>query len=308
VQCYGKTKSGKQRFRCNRCGKTYVWNRLDTKKRQEKEWFKLWVTESYSIRQLARISGHSEFKLKLIKNYWLQTVPGESFDYSQYKYLIFDGTYFHKKDCFIIMMDAESREIILGDSIDKESYQTAYPRFKKLKEQGLEPTFVTMDGHRYVIQAFKEVWPRIKIQRCLYHIQREGMRWLRTYPKTEAGRELRRLLAGVCNIKTVKERDDFTGRYRQWRCTHRSFVQSLPRSIVAYKDLKKTMALIDHALPDMFYYLADSRVPSTTNLLEGFYSRLKADFRRHRGLSDEHKKAYLQWYCCFHNQSIYQHI
>jgi len=206
------------------------------------------------------------------------------------------------------MMDAVSQEIILGDSTDKESYQTAYPWFKKLKEQGLNPKFVTMDGHRHINRAFKEVWPKIKIQRCLFHIQREGMRWLRTYPKTEAGRELRKLLASICNIKTVKERNEFIERYKRWLHKYQGFVRSLPRSIVSYKDLKKTMALIDNALPDMFYYLDNSRVASTTNKLEGFFSRLKSAYHRHRGLSDKHKKAYLKWYCCFHNQSIYQHI
>ena len=202
------------------------------------------------------------------------------------------------------MMDSGSQKIMLYDSVDKESYQTAYPRFKKLREQGLSPKFVTMDGQRSVIRAFKKVWPKIKIQRCLYHIQREGMRWLRTYPKTEAGRELRRLLASVCDIKNVKERNGFIERYEQWLRKYQNFVQSLPRSIVAYKDLKKTMALINNALPDMFYYLDDPIVASTTNKLEGFFSRLKSDYHRHRGLSDKHKKAYLKWYCCFHNQSI----
>ena len=200
------------------------------------------------------------------------------------------------------MMDSISQKIILGNSVDKESYKIAYPRFKKLRGQGLNPKFVTMDGHRYIIKAFRDVWPEIKIQRCLYHIQHEGMRWLRTYPKTEAGRELRKLLAGICAIKTVKERDKFIGCYKRWLHKHQNFVRSLPRSTIAYKDLKKTMALINHALPNMFHCLDDSRVASTSNKLEGFFSRLKSNHQRHRGLSDNHKKAYLTWYCCFHNQ------
>ena len=261
------------------------------------------MKESYSIRQLARISGHSESKLKRIKNYWLQQTPKEEFNYSQVKHILFDGTYFNKKDCFLVMMDSESQEIIMCDSVDKESYQTAYPRFKKLREQGLNPEFVTMDGHRSIIRAFKKVWPKINIQRCLYHIQREGLRWLRTYPKTEAGRELRKVLASVCAIKNGKERNEFIDSYKQWSLNYQSFVKSLPRAIVAYKDLSKTMALISNALPDMFYYLDDSKVPSTTNKLEGFFSRLKADYHRHRGLSKKHKNTYLKWYCCFHNQS-----
>ena len=214
---------------------------------------------------------------------------------------MFDGTYFHKKDCFLILMDTQSQDVILYDSVEKEGYQTSYPRFRKLREQGLKPRFVTMDGHIHVMRSFREVWPGIKIQRCLYHIQREGMRWLRTYPKTKAGQELRSLLAQVCNIRTLKERDTWIGNYQRWLDCYRKFVKSLPRSDVACKDLKKTMVLIDHALPDMFHYLDDQKVESTCNRIEGLFSRLKADFRRHRGLSDDHKKAYLKWYCYFHN-------
>ncbi len=214
---------------------------------------------------------------------------------------MFDGTYFHKKDCFLILMDTGSQDVILYDSVEMEGYQTSYPRFRKLRAQGLDPLFVTMDGHRHVMRSFREVWPEIKIQRCLYHIQREGMRWLRTYPKTTAGQKLRSLLAQVCNVRTLKERDTWIRNYQSWLDCYRKFVQSLPRSDVACKDLKRTMALIDHALPDMFHYLNDQKVESTCNRLEGFFSRLKADFRRHRGLSDDHKKAYLKWYCYFHN-------
>jgi len=62
------------------------------------------------------------------------------------------------------------------------------------------------------------------------------------------------------------------------------------------------MVLIANALPDMFHYLDDKHVPVTTNALEGFHSRLKADYRRHRGLSKEHRTKYIQWYCFFENQ------
>jgi len=202
----------------------------------------------------------------------------------------------------MIMMDAESQKIIMKDSVVRESYQTAYPCFRKLKEKGLIPLFVTMDGHIQVMRALREVWPQVTLQRCLYHIQRQGLSWLRTFPKTQAGRDLRRLLLDICDIKTVKERDDFIKSYKRWLLKYRTFVKSLPRTSVAFKDLKKTMVLITNALPDMFHYLKDPKVESTCNKLESFYSRLKADFRRHRGLSENHKKSYLKWYCCFQNQ------
>jgi len=39
-------------------------------------------------------------------------------------------------------------------------------------------------------------------------------------------------------------------------------------------------------------HYTNSNVPSTTNALEGFHSRLKADYQRHRGLTKEHR---VQW-------------
>ena len=159
-----------------------------------------------------------------------------------------------------------------------------------------------MDGHRLIIRAIREIWATVIIQRCLYHIQREGLRWLRTYPKTEAGKELRVLLRSLPGIRSIEKRDQFLSAYSAWISKHKSFVRSLPSSTVAYKDLKKTMTLITNAIPDMFHYLEDANIFSTNNLLESFFSRLIADFRRHRGLSEVHKQSYLRWYCYFKNQ------
>ncbi len=109
------------------------------------------------------------------------------------------------------------------------------------------------------------------------------------------------ILAKLSSIKTAKEKDYFIDEYQDWINNYRGYVLSLPRTQVAFKDIKRTMVLINNALADMFYYLHDPNVHSTTNALEGFHSRLKADYQRHRGLSREHKLQYLKWYCYFEN-------
>jgi len=214
---------------------------------------------------------------------------------------MFDGTYFHKKGCLAIIMDAQKKKMIANSYIDKESYHSVLPLFKKLKQMGVNPKAITVDGHRYVIEALKEVWPQINIQRCLYHIQSQGLSWLRTFPKTEAGRQLRIILSKLTAINNVKERDLFLNSYKQWLFKYKTFVKSLPNTSAAFKDLKRAMGLINNALPNMFHYLTDHNIASTTNLLESFYSRLKADFYRHRGLSEAHKINYLHWYCYLKN-------
>lgn len=216
--------------------------------------------------------------------------------------MLYDGTYFHKDGCHISLMDALSHRIIAHVYEAKEGYKTTVGWFRALRERGLEPLYFIMDGERSVIRAITEVWPSMKIQRCLYHIQREGMRWLRSLPKTEAGVLLRGLLKTLCRIRTKSEKELFLEAYKSWLGRYREEVLALPRGQVAHKDLKRTMRLISNAIPDMFYYLDDPGVPNTTNTLEGYYSRLKADYRRHRGLSKKHRIDYLAWYTHFHNE------
>lgn len=199
-------------------------------------------------------------------------------------------------------MDAQSQRIVANIYAYREGYKSTHPWFTQLKEQGLDPDVIAMDGEISVLRAIRTVWPKTKIQRCLFHIQREGMRWLRTYPKTQAGRELRRLLSSLCQIKDFKERRHFIKAFRQWLNTHQDFVKSLPTSNIAFKDLKRTIVLIQNALPDMFRYF-DRSLPATTNKLESFYSRLKADYQKHRGLTKRHRIQYLKWYCYYKNST-----
>src|SRR3989338_3724265 len=140
-----------------------------------------------------------------------------------------------------------------------------------------------MDGEISVIRAIREAWPQTKIQRCLYHIQREGLVCVRILKKTKAGRKLRAILSTLASIKSFKDRDIFLELFHSWINAHYAFIKALPNTTIEFKDLKKTITLIKNALPDMFHYLSNPNIPSTTNALEGFFSRLKSDYQRHRG-------------------------
>jgi hypothetical protein len=261
------------------------------------------VKESFTMRQICNISGYSKAKIARIKNYWLeQSPPVEEINFKDIKYILYDGTYFHQDGCLICVMNAKNQKLLSNIYRKKEGYKSCFPMFSELKEQGLNPMYITMDGEQSVMRVIREIWPETKIQRCLYHIQSEGMRWLRSKPKTRAGIELRSLLKTICCINTERGRAAFVSTYANWLQRHRSFVLGLPKNNVAYKDLKKTMSLINNAIPDMFHYLEDENIHRTTNMLEGFFSRVKPDYVRHRGLTKTHKLSYLNWYCYFNNE------
>jgi hypothetical protein len=58
------------------------------------------------------MSGYSRSKIAGIISCWLERTPQEDIDLSRSKYLIYDGTYFHKNDSHISLMDAQSQQII----------------------------------------------------------------------------------------------------------------------------------------------------------------------------------------------------
>jgi transposase-like protein len=175
------------------------------------------------------------------------------------------------------------------------------PLLQHLKTLGLNPKAFTLDGHRLVIQALLEVWPNLIIQRCLFHIERQGLQWLRSFPKLQASQDLRIVLKSTGAMKTKQDMYSFLANYTQWRNKYYQIVHLLPRTSSVNKDIKRTMALIDNALKDMFHFVKDRNILPTTNYLENFFAQLKHRYRGHKGLSPEHRVAYLKWYCYYKN-------
>src|SRR3989337_4239062 len=63
-----------------------------------------------------------------------------------------------------------------------------------------------------------------------------------------------------------------------------------------FSDIKRAGSMLLKALPDMFHYLDNPKIPATTNGLEGYFSRLKAHYRQHRGLHPSKRANYFSWY------------
>ena len=255
------------------------------------------MTEGYSVRQLVSISSHGVWKINQIKKYWLARSPVNHYlDLSVIKYLQFDGTYFKHENCLMVLMDNGTSKVIAHKYHYRENYESAYQIFKEMNDDALNPEAITVDGNTSVIRALKAVWPGIIIQRCIAHILRQGLSWLRRYPKIQASKDLRRVLLTVTGVKDIQRRDIFIKDFEKWEKQYGHFVQSLPSTHKVYGDLQRTRSLVLHALPCMFHYLDNKCIAATTNQLEGYFSRLKEIYRKHRGLSKNHRQNYFAWY------------
>ncbi len=59
IKLNGHYNNSKQRFYCLIYNKSFSWQNKLVEQSNEKNWFKLWLTEGYSVRQLEQISSHS---------------------------------------------------------------------------------------------------------------------------------------------------------------------------------------------------------------------------------------------------------
>jgi hypothetical protein len=261
-------------------------------------WFRYWITEGFSIRQLQYFNKHSSSKIRRIINRYLSITPtNKSHSLSLHRNLIFDGTYLHHRTSVIVLMSAEKHTVIAGQyEISENSQPQLRSFFEPLKSKSLSPRSCTVDGNPHVIKTLKTLWPDIIIQRCLVHIQRQGLMWCRQNPQRFDAKELRYIFLHVPYIKSYEQRDALLQEIHKWELRWGIFIDAQPEHGKVFSDLKRARSMLLKAIPDMFHYLDDPSIPPTTNGLEGYFARLKQRYCQHRGLTPSKRHNYFQWY------------
>ncbi len=97
-------------------------------------------------------------------------------------------------------------------------------------------------------------------------------------------------------IRTKAERKHFLSQLAQWEHRYGPPIAFTPESGWVFSDLKRARSMLMVALPNMFHYLDDRKIPTSTNGLEGYFGRLKQKYRQHRGLAQRHREAYFRWF------------
>jgi len=211
--------------------------------------------------------------------------------------VIFDGTFLHRPVSIVALMDAKTNSVIAGQyDVRENSSSQLLAFFMPLKERGLDPVSCTTDGNPQAMRTLRSVWPDIVIQRCLVHIQRQGLQWCRAHPKRTDATYLRKIFRPVTTIYTEAERDHFIIAVNTWEASFGNEIEEASDKGLAFLAIKRARSMLTKALPDMFHYLDNPNIPPTTNGLEGYFSRLKSRYRQHRGLSPKKRSRYFDWY------------
>lgn len=193
-------------------------------------------------------------------------------------------------------MNAETHKLLYAAYGVSERRQSLLKVYCSLADHGLIPKSATTDGKPQQIKGLRRVWPSIILQRCIVHVQRQGLSWCRRKPKRTDAKHLREIFLRLSEIKTKRQARQFIDDVIAWEDRFGAAIDSSTDRGWVFSDLVRARSMLLNAMPDMFHFVANNRIPSTTNSLEGYFSRLKEHYRHHRGLAPHHRDAYFSWY------------
>ena len=152
-------------------------------------------------------------------------------------------------------MDGQTHTLVRGQfGVRENSELELRAFFEPMMDKGLQPRSFTVDGNRQVIRALKILWPDAVIQRCLVHIQRQGLSWCRNSPKTPYARRLRQIFLQFTRIDTASKREAFLNLVATWEVRYGAEIAARKETDRVFSDIKRARSMLLRALPDMFYW------------------------------------------------------
>ncbi len=301
--------TGKQRFFCKNCGIYFTRINKSVSASNRFVWFRNWVLQKQTLEVISGESGYSVRTLKRYFDGYLSSPPILSVYPSEKVNLLIDGTYFTQDLCLIVYRDNTIKFTQLYRLSDGEWYDEIKEDLENLLALNVQIESITCDGHRAILKAISKVCKDVKLQRCIIHIQRMCRIWLSANPKSNTGIDLRSIVSKLHLIKSESQKQIWLRQLVDWYQEYHDFVNEKSynpetgRYWYKHKMVRRSFTVIRKALPNMFHYLENPRIPKSTNGLESFFGHLKSNLRIHRGLSKQHKKNFIKWYLYFRNSS-----
>ncbi|MHC6176748.1 IS1249 family transposase [Glutamicibacter sp. X7] len=305
-------RNGKQRWRCITCNASTTRARPDTTARNVLAGFISWLTSKQSQAEFAGGTGRT-FRQQ---TQWCWNVhpflhhTGEVFAEIQ-----IDGIYLRPGWCLLIAI--AHGKVIGWQWCDQEKSAA----WLELLKHFPEPRVVVTDGGSGLLKALKSLWPKVKIQRCLVHLQRNVRTHLSMRPRTEPGKSLRRLSLKLTKIKTRAAAAEWSAAFASWQACYQHLLEEktyakdwngpLPKSVKSTRPWWYTHERLRNAYRSMatplkrghvFTYLDEDldglSISATTNMIEGgINSGIRALISHHRGMPIEHRRRACEWFC-----------
>lgn len=296
---WGKTKQGKQRYRCSKCLHSGIKKRPDQRVRRIEVLFKRYLLGSETILELSKKSKTTRRTVSRHFDSFWKNIPTPQ-TVSENKGLVLDATTIVKREVVVLIaFDSIKNVVVSWRFVSRETYFTWSDFLKTLPI----PHFVVSDAQKGLIKAVREIFPDTKHQRCLTHIIRRSNAWLTNNPKTKVGLELRDIIRLLSQIETLEQKENWIRLFNDWDVRHRDFLNERKKSPYTirkwyvHRKIRGIRSMIINSFPYLFSFLEDPLIPKTSNQVEGgINSPIKDLIRKHRGLTSEKKLVLVAHY------------
>ncbi|GAA1412125.1 hypothetical protein AUR04nite_11340 [Glutamicibacter uratoxydans] len=306
-------RNGKQRWRCTHCNaSTTNQRRPDTKARNELTSLVSWITSKNNQTEHSNRSART-FRRNTA---WCWNVTphlnptGEIFTEIQV-----DGIYLGSGWCCLIAI--AHGKVIGWQWCDHEKAIAWQTLLSPLPP----PRIVVTDGGSGLQKCLDTLWPEVRIQRCLVHVQRAVRQYLTLRPKTPAGKALRVLSLKLTRITSREQATEWIQLFTAWHTQYQHLLKERtyardhtglrPRGITSsrvwwytHERLRKAYNAMNRPLlkGHLFAFLESEfeglKINSTTNMIEGgINSGIRDMLRLHRGMPVEHRRRAVEWFC-----------
>lgn len=302
----GRASNGAQRWLCRDCKLSTRW-RNDTQARDLAR-FLDFILGKVTYRDLPGQGRTFRRKSQSLWSIWPISIPsGET-----YRVIHVDGIYL-RRVAVVLIAQSTSNEVIAWHVARSETSRA----YRELLAKIPPPQLVVVDGGSGFASACQQVWPNTRVQRCIFHVQAQIIRYTTRNPKTQPGEQLLALAIRLGKIRTPAQRDQWIQDYYSWSRRWKNFlaqITTLPngRRVPTHQRLIKARNLINRLIKNatLFTYLdptlyeKDEQVgslPSTNNRIEGsINSQLRAMLKQHRGMSINHQLRAIGWWLHMH--------
>jgi putative transposase len=314
----GRTKQGRQRWRCADCGLRTTVRRRDAARRAQLEEFLSWLLGAAGQPQ-GRERG---FRKRTAWCWDLQPyiVP----DGRPHPVVMADGTYVGHDHCLLVACDGISGRVLAWRWCAREDCHEYAALFSYVAQAYGVPRLLVSDGMRGIPAAVRAAWPGCVLQRCLEHVRRDCRTDLTLRPRTQAGRELSRIAALLAGTRDEQSARLFLQALNAWHNRWGGYIKEktlympgtpgwapggprwgwtherVRRCYMRLQRLSRAGELFRFLDPCLTEELGD--LPCTSNRLEGgINSPIKRMLLNHRGMPETHMLKACEWMCQKHS-------
>ena len=294
---YGNTSSGRKRYRCKNCHKTwtsiarpnrltdkiwydFVWNNMPVRalaKRYQKH--------PNTIRSILHAYEPEPLDLNLLSKVKKQTIT----------VIIMDTTYFGRAYGVVTIIDAHNGDLLYFHEIrGSENNMEYYRAIHTLLNADIRPKACVIDGRKGVAEDLED--EGLLVQMCHFHMWQIVKRYIAGEPLLTPNIELKSIMNWFIGKHTEITKHSFSAQILGWKERHWLWLKEKHRNENgrlewSHAETRRAYnAIVSHA-KWLFTYekYPELNIPKTSNMLEGKFGNAKDKLRLHHGYSHKLK-------------------